>query len=117
EHACRADGEEHRREHEVVVQRRHQGPPGGAGAAPPRVEDGSRRASTTAPTIATRISTEVTSNANAYSPKSSRPMARTELTAAVPKGPDSPPPFVNAHTSSMRSTTASAAPNRIAPGW
>src|SRR5215813_3244124 len=54
EHARGADRKQDRRQHEVMVQtdrsqRRHRGD--------------SRRASTTAPTIATRISTDVTSNA------------------------------------------------------
>src|SRR6185312_2077197 len=61
EHAGRADGEQNRREHEVVVQCRHHGV-GGAGAPPRRV---SLFARTTAPTIATMIRSEVTSNGNA----------------------------------------------------
>ena len=56
EHAGRADREQNRREHQVVVERRHQRRPARAFAA---------RASTTAPTIATRISIDVTSNGNA----------------------------------------------------
>src|SRR5436190_8359693 len=53
EHACRADAEQHGRQHEILLERRRR-------HCPP-----SFRASTTAPTIATRISTDVTSNANA----------------------------------------------------
>src|SRR5579872_4045621 len=51
EHAGRPDGEQDGRQNQVVIQRHHQ-----------RV---SRLASTTAPTIATRIRIDVTSNANA----------------------------------------------------
>src|SRR6516225_1490054 len=58
EHAGGSDRKQNRREHEVVVERHHQGCSDGPGEA-------SRRASTTAPTIATRIKTEVTSNAKA----------------------------------------------------
>src|SRR5688572_18574499 len=50
EHACRADGEQRRRQNQIVTERNHCSP--------------SRRARTTAPTIATRIRTEVASNAN-----------------------------------------------------
>src|SRR3954469_22293967 len=59
EHTGRADAEQHPRQHEIVGQRRHAQALGGADGPP------SRRASTTAPTMATRMSTEVTSNANA----------------------------------------------------
>src|SRR2546423_7650507 len=92
EHAGRADGEENRREHEVVIERHHHGC--------------SRRAITTAPTIATRMSTDVTSNANAYSVNNNRPIAFTELTAPLLNAPDSPPPAVSAQTSSTTSATA-----------
>src|SRR5688572_8068097 len=68
--ARRADGKENRRDNQVMVERNHDWP--------------SRRASTTAPTIATRMSTDVASNANAWRSKSTRPSSRTELTAAPP---------------------------------
>src|SRR5581483_5815027 len=102
EHAGGADREQDRREHEVVVERRHQ-------------RHSSRRARTTAPTIAARISTEVTSNAKAYSVNSSRPIVATLDTAPFANGPDSPP-FVSAHTSSSTSAIASSPPKRMGPG-
>src|SRR5712692_355140 len=52
EHAGGADPEQDRRQNEIVVERHHQ-------------RCSSRRASTTAPTIATRIKIDVTSNGNA----------------------------------------------------
>src|SRR5581483_2440886 len=102
EHPRRANGEQDGRQHQVVVERRHQRCP-------------SRRASTTAPTIATMIRTEVTSNANAYCVKSDRPIAATLVTDPPANRPDSAP-FVSAHRSSTINTIASSAPNRIGPG-
>src|SRR5262249_30648952 len=65
EDAGRADREEDRRKHEVVVQRRHHRPSEPVAVWRPgrRV---SRRAKSTAPTMATRISTDVTSKGNPY---------------------------------------------------
>src|SRR5205807_4016870 len=91
EHARRADRKQHRGEHEIVIERHHQG--------------SSRRASTTAPTIATRISTDVTSKGKAYVVNSDRPIAATELTEPPANVPDSPA-FVNAHSSSTTTTIA-----------
>src|SRR5258708_15417291 len=102
EHAGRADAEQHRRQHEVVVQRRVH-------------RNSSLRASTTAPTIATRIRTDVTSNANAYSVKSILPMAATLTRRSTPKRPEYAA-LLSAHTSSITSATASRPPRRIAPG-
>src|SRR5436190_2585065 len=103
EHACRADAEQHGREDQVVLDgSRHRCAP-------------SLRASTTAPTIATRIRIDVTSNANAYSVKSIRPIAATLVTEPMPKRPVSPA-VVSAHTSSIRRATASSPPSRIGPG-
>src|SRR4030095_11965368 len=69
EHAGRADGEQNRRHDQIVMERNHDSP--------------SLRASTTAPTMATRISTDVASNANAWRSKSTFPSSRTELTVVA----------------------------------
>src|SRR5688572_13131084 len=70
EHAGGANGEQNRRDDEVVAQRNHDSP--------------SRRARTTAPTIATRISTDVASKANACRSNNTLPSSRTLLTVAGP---------------------------------
>src|SRR5262245_14938447 len=61
EHTGRADGKQRGRENQIVAQRNHCSP--------------SRRANTTAPTIATRINIDVASNANVCRVKIDRPMA------------------------------------------
>src|SRR5438876_11021209 len=91
EHAGRPDREKDRGEGEVMSERRRHGL---ASAAPVRGAPGprtSRRARTTAPSIATSISTDVTSNASAYWVKRRRPTAATELTDALPNSPVSLP--------------------------
>src|SRR5262245_29127 len=99
EDAGRADRTQHRREDQVVVERWHQ--------------RGSLRASTTAPTMATRMSSEVTSNANAYSVKSDRPMASTELVDRP--GNALSPPAPSPRPSSAIRTSASTTPNPTGP--
>src|SRR5437867_2226284 len=96
EDAGRADGKQHRGKHEVIVERRHHLETGRASVSRSGV---SRRARTTAPSMATRISTDVTSNAKAYSVNSSRPMIATDVTEPPGKTHDSPPCFVRAQTS------------------
>src|SRR5688500_9277913 len=106
EHAGAADGEQQRRHNQVVAERDHESP--------------SRRASTTAPTMATRIRIEVASNANPWSVKSTRPNSRTELTVAAPSrlptGAVRPVAALSAHPSCTTSSVASTAPTRAMPG-
>src|SRR5688500_3502034 len=82
EDAGRADREQDRRDDQVVTERDHESVP-------------SRRASTTAPTIATRIKIDVASKAKAWRSNSTPPSSRTELTAApsvwLPTGDSSSP--------------------------
>src|SRR6187401_616563 len=70
EHTRRADGEQDRRDDQIVTERNHCSGP-------------SRRARTTAPTIATRIRTDVASNAKVWRVNSTRPISTTELTEAA----------------------------------
>src|SRR5688572_27313119 len=102
EHACRANREEHRRDDQVMTEGNHWSLP-------------SRLARTTAPTIATRISTDVASNANVCRVKRTRPISRTELTDAAslrePTGALSSPTFASAQTSCTISSVARSAPN------
>src|SRR4029079_3398164 len=106
EHAGAADGEEERVDHEIVTERNHASP--------------SRRASTTAPTMATRISTEVASNAKLYCVNSTRPISRTDATVAPSARPPTGDPrlttLASAHPSSATSSTASTTPMRAKPG-
>src|SRR5688572_967674 len=107
EHAGGADREEHRRDDQIVIQGNHRSVP-------------SLRASTTAPTIATRIRIEVASNANACRWNNTFPSSRTELTAApsawLPTGASSSAMRISAQASWMTSSPASRAPKRATPG-
>src|SRR5688572_1278178 len=107
EHAGRPDREKDRRDDQVVTERDH-------GSV------SSLRASTTAPTIATRMRIDVASKANAWRLNRTRPSSRTELTAAAsvwpPTGVSSSAIRSSAHASWMTSSPASSAPKRPTPG-
>src|SRR5688572_13403230 len=106
EHARRAYREQDRRDDQVMTERDHDCGP-------------SRRASTTAPTIATRIRIEVASNANAWRSNRTRPSSRTELTVAAPAWPPTGASYSaisnSAHASCTTRSEASIAPNRATP--
>src|SRR5262245_25241532 len=104
EHPCRADGEEQARQRQVVANR--------------HVHSSRFRASTTAPTMATMIRMEVTSNASVYLLNSTWPSVATEGTAGRASPTPAPSPAVrdSAQPSSSASSIASTAPMRVAAG-
>src|SRR5687767_6810869 len=106
EHAGRADREEDRRDDQVMTERNHDSGP-------------SLRASTTAPTMATRIRIDVASNAKAWRSNSTRPSSRTELTVAASAWPPTGASYSaiskSAHASCTTSSAARIAPNRATP--